>query len=349
MASRNRLLLVLSFILLALVLASFLSPFFVERGLALWLRYQAGPSGVTITTGEIRAPLLRPVEIHDLRIVRAGVGSDHLQIDAPRVTATFRLAALFDRSERSRPLRSLVVEHARVALRGRGLETAGNIDWETLGRLLPEQFELSADELLFEQRLGRVEMRDVHISGSNGRSGTLAIASLALRGPYLQKRFADIRGVTRWQDSRLTIGSIHLLEGLGIDSLALDLSRLRATRIAADFAMTVFNGNVRANFATERKNKTRLWEAAGSASGISLSQVAPALGLTEPLNGSLRASKFSFHGDPRDLFHASASLWTELTEFSWRERNADVIMVGANYYERLSSAITSSLSAAKPP
>ncbi len=334
MRGRNKLLVALSFILLALVLTTLLSPFFVARAVALWLRYQGRRSGLIITTAEIRAPLLRPVEIRDLHVTRAGRDAPHLQIDVPRVEAAFRLAALFHRSARTRVLRSLRIEHARVILRGRALASAGTTDWATFGTLLPQQFDLSADHLLFEQPLGRVEMHDARISGDNARSGSLTIASLELRGPYLRKNFADLHGVTRWQDARLTIGSLHLLDGLDIDSIALDLTRLQGTRIAAEFAVTVFNGSMRANFATERTGKTRLWEAAGSASGVSLSQLAPALGLTESLEGSLRASKFSFRGDPRDLLHATASLWTELTGFSWRQRNADVIMIGANFYER---------------
>lgn len=334
MASRNRLLLVLSLILLVLVVASALSPFLVARGVALWLRYQAHRAGVSITTAEIRAPLFRPVEIDGLRIVRAGIGRDHLQIDAPRVQAAFRLVALFQKSPGSHPLGLLQVEHARIVLHGRALQSTGDIDWPSLAALLPEHFDLSADEILFEQPLGRIEMHDARISGDNARSGEIAIASLQLRGPYFKKIFADIRGATRWQDSRLTIGSLHLLDGLEVDAFAIDLSRLRSSRIAADLSVKVFSGNMRGTFATECAGKTRLWEAAGSASSISLSQLGPALGLTEPLAGSLRASKFSFRGDPRDLLHATASLWTELTGFSWRDRKADVIMVGANYYER---------------
>ncbi len=334
MPARNKLLIALSFILLALVLTSLLSPFFVAKAVALWLRYQGRRSGVMVTTAEIRAPFLHPVEIRGLRIVRAGRDGAHFQLDAARVEAALRLTALLDRSPRARPLRSLRIEHARVSLRGRALENSSAIDWETLGALVPEQFDISADELRFEQPLGRLELHDAYLSGNSNRSGALTVASLQLRGPYLQKSFADVHGVTRWQDARLTIGSLHLLEGLDIDSIALDLTRMRATRIAAETAVTVFNGNVRANFATERSGKIRLWEAAASASDISLSQLASALGLTEPLRGSLRASKFTFRGDPRDLLHATASVWTELTGFSWRERNADVIMIGANIYER---------------
>ena len=334
MAAKNKLLLALSFLLLALALGSLLSPFVVARAITVWLRYEARRSGLTVTTTEIRAPFLRPVEIHGLHLVGAGAGGAHLEINAPRVEAAFRLMALLDRSGHAHALRFLHAENARVALRGRAIGNAGEIDWKNLGALLPEQFELSADHVLFEQSPGSVEMHDARISGLSGKSGTLSVGSVELRGPHLQKTFADVRGVTRWQDGRLTVGSVRLLDGFEIDSLALDLTRLSASRLAADMSVTVFAGNMRANFATEHAGKTRIWEAAGSASGVSLSQLAHALGLAEPVSGSLRASKFSFRGDPRDLLHVTASIWTELTGFSWRERNADVIMLGANFYER---------------
>src|SRR5437764_11090835 len=46
----------------------------------------------------------------------------------------------------------------------------------------------------------------------------------------------------------------------------------------------------------------------------------------------IRGSKFTFRGDPRDFLNATASIWMELTGFSWRERKADVIMLRANFY-----------------
>src|SRR5437763_4756318 len=98
--------------------------------------------------------------------------------------------------------------------------------------------------------------------------------------------------------------------------------------------MGAFGGHIRANVTTERNDKARIWELAGTASGISLSTLATALGATEAVHGSVRASKFTFRGDPRDVLHATASIWTELIDFSWRERKADAIMLGANFYGR---------------
>jgi hypothetical protein len=331
---KNKGLLALSFLLLALALGSLLAPFIVAQSVALWLRYEARRSGLVITMGEIRAPFLRPVEIRGLRVSRAGLNGAHFEMDAPRAEAAFHLAALLGRSDRARPVQSLRIEHATIVLRGRALPGAAEVDWRRFGALLPEQFDFSADQVLLEQSLSRTELHDAHITGAAGKSGALAIGSVELRAPQLQKTFADLHGVTRWQDSRLTIGSVRLLDGVSIDSFALDLTRLRAARIAAEIAATVFAGNVRANLATERSGNTRVWELAGSASGISLPQLAGAFGLTEPVNGLVRAVKFSFRGDPRDLLHATGSLWGELTGFSWRERQADSVMIGANYYER---------------
>src|SRR2546423_801465 len=211
MKTKSNLLLPLSLVLLGLALMILLSPFFVARGIALWLRYEARRSGLIVTVEEIRAPFLRPVEIRGLRVIRPGVGGANLEMECPRLEAVFHLAAFLIRSERARPLRLLHIEHARVALRGRALESAGKIDWQTLSTLVPEEFDFSADQLLFQQSFGRLEVHDAHITGHNGRSGTLAMASVELRGRYLQKNFADLQGATRWQDARFSIGSIHLL------------------------------------------------------------------------------------------------------------------------------------------
>ena len=150
-----------------------------------------------------------------------------------------------------------------------------------------------------------------------------ARCSIAIRAPLLQKIFADVHGVARWEDDHLTLGSLRLIDGLTIDSLMFDLSRLAAARLGTELSVSAFGGHIRANVTTERNEKARIWELAGTASGISLSNLATALGATEPVHGSVRASKFTFRGDPRDVLHATASIWTELIDFSWRERRAD--------------------------
>jgi hypothetical protein len=332
MSLRKKPLLALGFVLLALVLLSFVVPPLMEHSIGAWLRYEARRSGLILGFSEIRAPLFRPVEIRELKIVGAGLDAEHFEFDAGRIEAGLSFAGFFGGSDKSHLLSSLRVEHAKFFIRGRAPLSAGPIDWAALARLLPERFEIFADQLQLEQPFSLLAFQDTKISASKGNSGILSIGAVEMRAPFLEKRFAHVRGMTRWQDARLSFGSINLLEGFTIDSLVIDLTGLRAGRVGTDLGVSVLGGKMRANIATERPGKTRLWEAAGTASGISLPQLASALGLTVPVQGMVRASKFTFRGDPRDFLNASASIWTELTGFSWRERKADVIMLGANFY-----------------
>ena len=168
--------------------------------------------------------------------------------------------------------------------------------------------------------------------GVKGTAGYFPLARWKCVRHFWKDAFAHVRGVTRWQDDRLSIGSVNLLEGFAIDSLVIDLTALRTGRVGTDLGVSVLGGKMRANIATERPGKTRIWEAAGTASGISLPQLANALGLTVPVQGMVRGSKFTFPRRSTRFLNATASIWTELTGFSWRERKADVIMLGANFY-----------------
>ena len=334
MPARNRILLVLSIILLALALTSLFAPLIMERSIPIWLRFKAARSGLAISFTEVHAPFLRPVEIRNLQITRAGLGGPHFEFVAPNVEAGLSLGAIFATSEKTRLLRSLRIRHARVLVRGRGPESAPEIDWSLLAALLPASLDISADEIRLEQRLARLELRDTTVFTSTGRSGALSIGSIAIHAPFLQNNYADVHGAARWEDNRLVLGSLRLLDGLTVDSLMFDCGRLGSARLATELSISAFGGHIRANVTTERNESTRIWDLAGTASAISLERLATALGVTEPVRGSLRASKFTFRGDPRDVVHATASLWTELIDFSWRERKADAIMVGANFYAR---------------
>lgn len=52
------------------------------------------------------------------------------------------------------------------------------------------------------------------------------------------------------------------------------------------------------------------------------------------MGGFIRACKFSFRGKILDPAHATGWIWTELTGLSWRDRAADVVMLGAAFYNR---------------
>src|SRR5207237_10087042 len=200
----------------------------------------------------IPAPTVRSVTLSDLQIIAAGRAPDHLEFDATRIEAGLRLAGIFGRSEKSHLLSSLRIEHAKFFVRGRAPLSAGPVDWIALDKLLPENFEIFADQIRFEQSFSFLAFNDARVSGSKGNSGLLSIGTVEIRAPFLEKRFPRVRGVTRWQDDRFSIGSLNLLEGFTIDSLVIDLTALRTGRVGTGLGVSLLGGKLRANIATER-------------------------------------------------------------------------------------------------
>ncbi len=328
---------ILGVLLLLVVLAlaaTFFLPGLMERSAALWLRHHASRSGVTLTFDRIEAPLLRPVVIHHLRIVRPSrSGTPNLEISAPLLELKFNFARALGWTKGGHAVRFLRAHNLAIALRGRAANPSP-FDWNALGWLLPDEFDLAADRILLEQPSLHIELNNSQLNGASTHAGTLTIASADFRAPLFRQNFADVRGITRWQDDRLVIAGTRLRDGLLLDSVSLDFTRLNDERLATEISATIFGGTARMNLATEKGETTRLWEGAASLTGISLAQLSSALGATEDIAGTIHASKFTFHGDPRNFMHATASIWTELTGFRWRERNADVVMLGANFYDR---------------
>src|SRR2546430_17582914 len=95
MSLRKKPLLALGFVLLALVGLIFVVPPLMEHSIAAWLRYEARRSGLVVAFFEIHAPLFRPVEIRELKIVGPGLTSHHVKFAAGRTDAALSAAAFY--------------------------------------------------------------------------------------------------------------------------------------------------------------------------------------------------------------------------------------------------------------
>jgi hypothetical protein len=142
-----------------------------------------------------------------------------------------------------------------------------------------------------------------------------------------------LRGATSWEGNRLTIAGIPLAQGLDLEALKIDLSRLVKRRLGIDLQLDTYGGTLRASFLARAAEKFSI-DLAGSAANLSLAQISSAMGFVEPITGAVRASKFTFRGNPGKFLDATASLWLEATDFAWRSRQADSVMLGATYYDR---------------
>jgi hypothetical protein len=334
---RNRLLLLACFsILLVAALAILLAPFSVSSGLRLWVWWQARQQGLLIHLGKIDAPFLRPVAIRNVRISDTKSSPSHLEINADHAIIDLDLPTILI-GARGRAIRSLSIETLQLRV-NRNFSPAqarkSQAAWAMLEKLLPNNFNLPSLQLRIEDGLNVFLLRNAALFGSEVEAGRFRAGEVTIASPLVHQTFSNLRGATKWQDNRLTLGGITLARGLDLQSATIDLSHLSKERADFQFDLDTFGGKIRASFSDEWRPEHAVWNFAGSASDISLAQTSEAIGFADQLGGSLHAGKLTFRGDPHDLTRATASIWIELGDPTWRDRAAEVIMLGAALYNR---------------
>src|SRR6266480_1554854 len=325
---KNRLLLVSLTILMVALGTVVFAPFVVSNGLRLWLHWQAHRQHLKIEVAKIAAPFLRPVSIERIRVTSEKGAATQIELTAEHTILHFSLAG--------HGVRMLSIQTARAEVRpdySASVKPA-RFNWTALQAMLPANFDIGHLDLRVENGPTVVLLRNAAISGNQIEAGRFSAGEFTITSPMFRQTFSQIRGATKWQEDRLTVGGINLARGLDLQSIVIDLSRLDKERADLQFDLDVLGGKIRASVSNEWPGQHSIWNLAGTATGISLAQTSEALGFTDQLGGSLRACNFTFRGDPRDPLEGTASVWTELNGLSWRNRAADVIMLCAIFYNR---------------
>ncbi len=308
------------------------TPVIVVSGVRLWLWWQARQQKVTCTVEKIDAPFLRPVELRGIHVI--GNGSVRIDLTAARVRVTLNLRAILLRT-RGRAVQTVSAEDVRGEVHhNQSSFSVSERSWNTLQKSLPENFSVNRLNLRVEDGATVVVLRDLSLTASEIESGSFGAGEIMIMSPLFRQSFTGLRGGTNWRSDRLTIAGLSLARGLDVQSITADLSHLSKEHIGLEFDVDAFGGKIRANVSNEWRSHHSNWNLAGSAADISLEQTSQSLGFTDQVKGMLHACKFTFRGDPQDPTQATASLWTELTQLSWRNRAADVIMLGAALYNR---------------
>jgi hypothetical protein len=334
MSSAKRLSLFALILTLAAVVVLLLSPLLVSHGIRLFLWWKGRTQGVKIEFREIDAPFLKPVAIRGLRVTSARPCMFHIDLAAERATFDLNLRRAFSLSN-ARALHAVWIDGLRCEIRRDPRETAEcNFDWKFLHRLLADQVRLTNVDLRVNNGSTDFDLRGAEWTASEIESGKFRAREARIATPLFQQTFGDLRGATKWENDHLTLGALSLTRGLDIETMTADFSQLEEKRVGIELNLDAFGGKVRASIASENRDKATGWNVAGNASGISLAQMSTAMGLREPAGGAVRACKFTFHGDVQNLARATASVWTEMTGFVWRDRLAETIMFGASLYNR---------------
>jgi hypothetical protein len=332
---KKRFLVLSSVILLAALLAGLFAPVTLSTGVRLWFWWQARKQGLHVELGKIDTPFLRPIVIHHLHISDGKDVSLHIAVDADRIVLGLNIPRILT-GIRGRAIRSLSIDKARVQISRNfeGKSGSPHLAWTTLESLLPENFDLADFNLRIEDGTTTVQLRNASISGSEIKAGVFNADEFTIASLLFHQTFSHLHGATKWQDASMTLAGITLSRGLDLAWMTVDLSHVGKRQADLQFDLDTFGGKLRASFSNQWRHGQSIWDFVAWADDISLAQTSEALGFTDQLGGSLHAGKFTFHGNPRDLTHATASIWTEVTDLSWGNRSAELIMLGAALYNR---------------
>ncbi|MGE5208883.1 MAG: hypothetical protein ACM3KL_06065 [Alphaproteobacteria bacterium] len=335
MPLRNRFVLGILLLLIIVVSTIALAPFAVSNGVRFWVWWFARQEGFIASIDKIEAPFLRPIVIGELHV--KSVRDDAFRVDMTvtdvRLALNLKHILLHLRGHDIHDLsiRELHAEMHRSNPKMRALSEGG---WATLHRLLPENFNIAKLETRVESGPTLILLRNASVSASETEPGRFNAAELMITSPWIRQTFSQLRGATHWESNRLTVAGITLTHGLDLQSATVDLSRLGNERMALQFDVDAFGGKLRGNISHEWHSQYSNWKVAGGAGDLSLEQISNALGFADRIKGVLHAGNFTFRGNLAEPDRATASLWCELTDPTWRNRTAEAIMLGAALYNR---------------
>lgn len=334
MRFKRRFVIALLFVVLAVALVFAFAPALVSGGVQLWLWWNARSEKLALKVDKIEAPFLHPIVLRGIHLKSANDAAVRVEATATQAVVSLNLKSILFRT-RGRALRALSIEGLHVEIH-RNYSGRPFLDstLNTLRRMLPENFDVAPFDLRLESEPALLLMRGVSISGSPIEAGRFHATEVLVSSPLFRQTFSNLRGSTDWRGERLTLAGLTLTRGLDAQSITFDFSHLGKRRVGLDFDLDVFGGKFRGSVAGEWRAQHSNWNMAGSVADISLSQTAEAIGFMDRVGGLMHAGKFTFRGDLADPLKATGSLWMELTAPAWRDRQADVIMLGLSLYAR---------------
>jgi hypothetical protein len=334
MAVKNRVFLGALLVALAAVLTFAFTPFLVSGGLRLWFWWQTRADKITFKVDKIETPLLRPIVLRGVHLQTSDDSALRIRASATTVVVGLNLQGILLRT-RGRAIRNLSIDDLRAEVRraDKGSPISESTS-NALHKLLPDNFKLDRVDVRIENGSSVVLLRNFSLSGSPIEAGRFHAGEAMITSPLFRQTFTELRGATSWEADRLTIAGLTLTRGLDVQSVSADLKHLGKRRIGFDFDLDAFGGKIRASIGSEWRSHHSNWNVAGSANDISLTQTAEAIGFTNRVGGLLHAGKFTYRGDLTDPMRANGSLWMELTAPAWRDREAELIMLGVSFYSR---------------
>src|ERR1044072_7019022 len=212
MPSKNRFLFAGVLVLIVVLLAIWISPFAVARGVRWWIWWRARQEGFSVNIDKIDAPFLRPVVIH--RLWRRNAHDDTFRVDLTITDALFELDfkhILLHRQGRA--IRNLSIKELRGEVRRTKpiVRAITRNRWATLHRMLPANLTITDSELRIENGPTLVFLRNGFLFASQTEAGRFTAGEVMIASPWFHQTFSQLHGATHWEADHLTIAGITLM------------------------------------------------------------------------------------------------------------------------------------------
>ena len=197
----------------------------------------------------------------------------------------------------------------------------------------PELIEASAVDFIFQSNADYLRLADTEFTLSKVAPGKIRAGQIAIKQPWLNRTFRDVRATTALQETRVELANLTLESDVQIQSFSAELDKLARGQLNLDMRLAAFGGEIRIAAKTLSQQRPFAFEATGNFSQIGVAKLATFLGASDAAGGTIKGGYFTFRGPPQQLGRATARLRLEATNFQWESRQWDALVFGASLME----------------
>lgn len=332
----------LTIFLLVIAVAALFEPNcfrFVARQL---IALEAWRTGVSVQIGSIGGSLLEPLVLRNSVWIYESGSGPITRLEIASATAVFSWRNLLPRS--SGPWFERFTAHGVTGKIQFPTEVAPLVGPASFARLKlpslhgitfpsPELIEASGVDFIFQSNADYLRLADTEFTLSKVAPGKIRARQIAIKQPWLNRTFRDVRATTALQEPRVELANLTLEPGVQIQSFSAEMDKLARGQLNLDMRLAAFGGEIRIAAKTLSQERPFAFEATGNFSQIGVAKLAAFLGASDAAGGTIKGGYFTFRGPPQQLDRATARLRLEATNFQWDSRQWDALVFGASLME----------------
>lgn len=198
----------------------------------------------------------------------------------------------------------------------------------------PATVEARDVDLLFQKGEHHVWLRESRWRVSELERGTVEIAELSVKQPWLNRTFRGVHATTAIQESKLVLANLELEKGVEIENFRVKLPELAHGLFSLDVELNAFGGKLHFDASPLYEERGDVEATAYVRQEIQIAPLATFLGISDAAGGTIKNATINFRGSPRSPARATSTLRLEATNFQWETRQWDSLVLGVTLIER---------------